>query len=462
MDQYDNTPNSLIKLGAGIIAFIALFIPTAAFALTSADYPGQSIDFYSKNAGTCAAPTTSGTGTTQGGSAASGNKDYKGRQVVADAQMKKIQENQPVYEKAAQETKVPWQLLAVIHLRETGLNRNNPGNGQGIYQNARGDGGPYPPGPVNEAEFLRQTIYAGNKLRNMSGSKKDQLATGDPEAVKDVFFSYNGRAAAYTRQAKALGFENGYEGSPYVMNIADEKRDPAVNKTTWGQIKTDGGGLSYPANSDYGAFVVYAALAGIPSTGGGCTGAGAVDPRVGPNGWEVAGANAMVLFYQYKAPWASQSYGKGTIKECGCGPTSMAMAIATLKKDKSVTPKVMADFFAANGGQVGGSSCASTWDLFNSNSVLAKKYGIEITSLGTDMTKVGPAVKGGSLVLMSQDAGIFTSGGHLLLIRGATNDGKYLVADPISETRTTQGSYTSGQIKASLKSLWEIRLKGGN
>lgn len=457
MKQYSSRT---IKFYIALVLSIIIGLPVGVSALSPADYPLQIIDFYSRNAGACTAPTSTGTGTIQGGTG-EGNTDYKGRKILSDDQMKKIQENQSVYEKAAQETKVPWQMLAVIHLRETGLARTNPGNGQGIYQNAARDGGPYPPGPVNEAEFLRQTVYAGNKLRNMAGSKKDQLAAGDPDAVKDVFFSYNGRAAVYVRQAKSLGFENGYEGSPYVMNIADAKRDPAVNKTTWGQIKRDYGGLEYPANNDYGAFVVYAGIAGLPSTGGGCTGAGAIDPRVGPNGWEVTGANAMVLYYQDKAPWASQRYGKGTIKECGCGPTSMAMALATLKKDKTITPKVMADFFADNGGQVGGSSCASTWDLFSSNSVLAKKYKVQITSLGTDMTKVGPAVKSGSFVLMSQDAGIFTSGGHLLLLRGVTNDGKYLVADPISEERTTKGSYTAGQISQSLKGLWEIRLTEG-
>lgn len=455
---------SWIKVSVGTsLAIVACLPLNNAAALSPADYAAQSIDFYSANAGTCTAPSTTGVGTTAGGEAdGKGNADYKGRQIVSDAQMKKVKENQPIYEKASQEVKIPWQLIAVIHLRESGLSRTNPGNGQGIYQFVAGNGGPYPPGSVNDAEFLRQTIFAAKFIRGKAGAKKEKLAAGDPDAIKDTLFSYNGRAAVYTRQAKQLGFDNGYEGSPYVMNIADAKRDPGVNKTTWGQIKLDGGGLAYPANSDYGAFVIYAALAGIPSSGGACAGSGAIDPRVGENGWEATGTNAMVLYYQNKAPWANQKYGKGTIEECGCGPTSMAMAVATLKKDKSVTPKVMADYFASNGGQVSDpGKCASTWALFSSSSVLAKKYGLEITDLGTDMSKVAAAVKRGSFVYMSQSRGIFTSGGHLMLIRAVTANGNYRVADPISEKNTTnETGYTAGQIKASLVKLWEVRLKG--
>jgi hypothetical protein len=429
---------------------ITAFNPLEALALTPADYGSQSIDFYSANATACQATSVSGDAGT------GGNADYKGRKIVNDDQMAKIKANQPTYEKAAAETKIPWQLLAVVHLRESGLAKSNP-NGDGIYQILSKN---YAVGPISDAQFLTESIDAGNFLKNISGSKKDQLAAGDPDAVKDVLFGYNGRAAAYTRQAKALGFENGYEGSPYVMNIADAKRDPEVNKTTWGQIKTDGGGLSYPTNSDYGAFVVYAALAGIASSSGACAGTGAVDPRVGQNGWEVTGTNAMVVYYQYKAPWATQTYGGGTIKECGCGPTSMAMIVATLRKDSSVTPKVMADFFANNNAQEGG--CASNWSLFTSSSVLAKKYGLEIVNLGTDLSKAGPATKKGSLVLMSQGEGMFTSSGHIMVIRGITPSGNYLVADPYGEGNTTnETGFTSGQIKAALKNLWEVRLKDG-
>lgn len=214
---------------------------------------------------------------TGGNAAVSGNTDYAGNPIFNQAQLDTISKNQPIYEQAADEVGIPWQMLAVIHVRESGLSRSNPANGQGIYQFVSKQGGPYPPGPVDDAEFLRQTKLAADFIKNKAAGtnypQNQSLSTSSGiEAIKDTFFSYNGRAQAYIDQAVKLGFDGstqGYEGSPYVMNKADAQRDPSVNKTTWGQIKTDHGGLEYPANNDYGAFVQYAALSGVAIGAGG-------------------------------------------------------------------------------------------------------------------------------------------------------------------------------------------------
>lgn len=210
------------------------------------------------------------------GGSSTNNLDYAGNEILAAAQLKAIQENSPVYQQAATQVGIPWQLLAVIHLREHGLKRDNPSNGQGVYQFVNKNGGPYPTGAVSEAEFLRQTILAAEFLKGKAKSNyapnRDLTATATPEVIKDTLYSYNGRSSAYARQAASLGYDQatqGYEGSPYVMNKADAPRDPAVNKTTWGQVKTDGGPIVYPANNDYGAFVVYASLANLSLVCGG-------------------------------------------------------------------------------------------------------------------------------------------------------------------------------------------------
>lgn len=203
-------------------------------------------------------------------SATKGNTDYAGRQILTQGQLAQIAKNQPFYEQAAKKANIPWQMLAVVHLRETGLRRVNPAGGQGVYQYPGGEGGPYPTGPVSDVEFQRQTDFTAQYLKQKALSSnypenKQLTASSDSKVIKDTFFSYNGRASIYKKQATSLGFSGnqGYEGSPYVMNKADAIRDPAVNKTTWGQVKIDHGGLVYPANNDYGAFVTYASLAGI-------------------------------------------------------------------------------------------------------------------------------------------------------------------------------------------------------
>ncbi len=207
------------------------------------------------------------------------NKDYAGREILTKTQLSEIAKNQPVYEKAAQKHDIPWQIIAVIHIRETGLGRNNPSNGQGIYQFYDKRGGPYPTGPVSEKEFERQTMFvaefiSGKAKANYEGNKTI-TSSSQPNVIKDTLFSYNGRASVYEKQAQSLGYKanEGYEGSPYVMNKADAKRDPGKNPSGWGQIKTDGGGISYPANEGYGGFVQYAALTGA-DLGGACNGIG--------------------------------------------------------------------------------------------------------------------------------------------------------------------------------------------
>lgn len=206
------------------------------------------------------------------------NTDYAGKQVIPDAQMKKIEENAPFYIAAADKYDLPWQILAVIHIRETTLGRSNPSNGQGIYQFLNKNGGPYPAGAVDDAEFQRQTDYLANMVkndyvtRNYPNNRTLTKENASPETIKDLFFSYNGRSAKYSQQATVAGYDpatQGYEGSPYVMNKADSKRDPNVNKTTWGQVKRDKGPVEFPANQGYGAFVMYAALSGIQVTSSG-------------------------------------------------------------------------------------------------------------------------------------------------------------------------------------------------
>lgn len=258
---------SVIRSISLVLIAITLVIAqsTSVAAYDELFYSSNDIEWFNPDADgtTCQQSTTTtsnigGTGT---------NKDYKGDTIISDAQLKAIEANKPFYIQAANTEKIPWQMLAVIHLRETGLKRYNPSNGNGPYQIL---GTNYPPsGSVSDSQFQKQTNEAAKFLKGLATSPST-LGTGDVSQVKDVFFGYNGRASSYVKQAIQLGYkaDQGYEGSPYVMNIADKQRDPQQNPN-WGQIVIDGGPLSYPANDDYGAFVVFSSVAGI-ATGGSC------------------------------------------------------------------------------------------------------------------------------------------------------------------------------------------------
>ncbi len=178
-------------------------------------------------------------------------------------QKRLIQENQTFYEKSAKKYNFAWQIIAALHYRENDLKRSNPNNGQGIYQlYSYTNGGTinrFTPGAVTDEDFQKQNDLVADLIANSYGKGLD-LSTD--VGVKKLFFRYNGQSSRYSSQARDLGYgENeGYEGSPYVMNLADDQRNSKINPN-WKQIVTDNGPLE-KADQRLGAFVVYVSLGG--------------------------------------------------------------------------------------------------------------------------------------------------------------------------------------------------------
>ena len=198
------------------------------------------------------------------------NQNYAGEQVFTDENMKAIEANKPFYEKAASQYGFPWQILAVIHMREHGLQRDNPSNGQGAYQlysytdRGTNERAFKPVGPISDAEFQRQTDITAKLIKENYGAGLD-LSTDD--GVKKMFFSFNGTSDYYVERAIKMGFtakqaDNG-EGSPYVMNRYDAKRDPNspdVDSNWIGKYTLDGEYDSSVKDEQWGAFTAYKAI----------------------------------------------------------------------------------------------------------------------------------------------------------------------------------------------------------
>lgn len=391
-------------------------------------HSGNDILFYDPCANSCTADSSTTIG--------SSGKDYKGSEVFSSEQLSAITANQPLYEEAAKEVGMPWQMIAVIHLRESGLRKSNPDNGQGIYQDYERLNGPYPAGDVDDAEFIRQTKWAAAFLKNKA-SQPDLVASKDEGQIKDAFFGYNGKADVYIQQATSLGFSEGYEGSPYVMNVADAKRDPAVagSDGSWGQIKQDGGPIEYPANNDHGAYVMYAALSGSSSA--------AACPD------EDGSAGNFVYYSQLDPQWFESRLGtNGYIGADGCGPTSVAMMVATLTGEP-VTPVDMTALGESSGAiatPCSGPSDCGMGDSIKLIQAAAGQYGLTAQSFtDSGVTSVVDWIKEGGLVLMHGRSGMpndsdfvragpFSAGGHFIVIKGVSEDGSQLIiANPYSE-----------------------------
>lgn len=139
----------------------------------------------------------------------------------------------------------------------------------------------------------------------------------------------------------------------------------------------------------------------------------------------------IVYFNQGEEPWASQPYGSDQIAGYGCGPTAMAMAVASLT-DEETDPAVMAQWAVDNGywARRSGSQHALVQGAALAN-------GLESESC-PDRTpdELIQTLLSGKLIVALMGPGHFTQRGHFILLRGVTLSGEILVADPNSLERS--------------------------
>lgn len=193
--------------------------------------------------------------------------------------------------------------------------------------------------------------------------------------------------------------------------------------------------------------------------------------------------DGMTIYYQ--ADFEGVFPNCGTIAECGCGATSLAMILATLLNDTKITPVTITNEMSPKGYTV---PQGTAWEAFTN---IPHSHGLKSEDIGTDISKAREALLRGGMIVMSQDSGLFTKGGHIVVIRGLTKDGRFLVADPnksnyakgdkacrwddglctsipplsgaqdinndgsISYTENSSG-FSSDDITASLKGMWVI------
>lgn len=238
------------------------------------------------------------------------NQDYAGRTILSQGLLSSLAANTPTYQQAATQVGIPWQVLAALHYRETGFSLSDPSNGQGLYQivdASKHTPGAYPDGQVTQAQFLAQTLDAANFIKVDGAGLTDQPSIA---TVKDALVKYNGEPTQYVTQAEALGYtsDQGYEGSPYVMNIADKPRDPTNGPLAY-WLQDRGGGNFVPATADqYGAFVVFASVSGL-SIGGSCSSQCNGNP---PAGLSVVRQDVLCIAQQELSKWDNNELKPGT------------------------------------------------------------------------------------------------------------------------------------------------------
>lgn len=362
--------------------------------------------------------------------------------------LEKVAEYIAFYKKSAKKYNIPWELLAVLHYRETALSRTNPSNGQGIFQLYSSRDAFAAKMKTSDAEFQRQCDLAAKFVKEKSkiGQVKEKLkGTGNSDAkIKDILFSYNGRAESYKKQAEEMGYSLDADGSPYVMNLADSKRNASKNPD-WGQIITDHGKIQR-ANAQPGAFILYKELIllqskppitpkhtkPVPHT---LTNTGVRVPI------EMGGVK---MYSQWDQRWANYKYSikkdpkaaaKQTMASSGCAPAVVAM-VASTQMDKNITPLHAAGALIKKGGRTLDSGTKRDVVI----EVLEETYKLNASYVSKDPSAIKDGLKKGALYIVagrdSNPSTPLTSSGHYILIRGIAKNGEFLINDPNSVSKS--------------------------
>ena len=150
-------------------------------------------------------------------------------------------------------------------------------------------------------------------------------------------------------------------------------------------------------------------------------------------------------FLQWDNRRAYNSLGQSNVGIAGCGPTSMAMALARLTGDNSITP----DKISIDANEYMDASGVSR-SFFNDE---ASKYGYRVVDISNDKDAMIEALNYGPLIV-SVTRGYFTLFGHIVIIDSYQN-GKFIINDPNS-IKKSQISWSFNQIQNQIAHIWLV------
>ena len=143
--------------------------------------------------------------------------------------------------------------------------------------------------------------------------------------------------------------------------------------------------------------------------------------------------DGLTYYNQLDERWANEMYGKtDTIGVAGCGPAALAIAISNLTSDET-DPVEVAEWSYENGYV-----CEGSGSYISLIPNAAEHFGLNVEKLGkSNAEELKQHLEDGKMIIAIMGAGHFTSTGHFIVLRGVTDDGKILVADPVSYNRST-------------------------
>ena len=106
----------------------------------------------------------------------------------------------------------------------------------------------------------------------------------------------------------------------------------------------------------------------------------------------------------------------------GCGPTAMAMVVATEANDSHITPHTIGKELSPKYWKPGSGTLATGFHH------ISRLYGVQ--SAHSDLQNAKDVLWDGGLAIVHAKPGAWTSAGHYLVLKSVNSDGDFRLADP--------------------------------
>lgn len=145
-------------------------------------------------------------------------------------------------------------------------------------------------------------------------------------------------------------------------------------------------------------------------------------------------------------PYPAKGYESATVKSAGCGPTCMSMVVENLRK-VPYPVKESVRVAIACGARVSGGT-----DMMRLARTVAANFGLTLYTTD-NAAMLAQALKNGAVAVANVGGdrsgyqGVFSDGGHYIVVRRMMPDGRLMILDPYLYDSKYTGIYRASKVQ---------------
>lgn len=138
----------------------------------------------------------------------------------------------------------------------------------------------------------------------------------------------------------------------------------------------------------------------------------------------------MPRMYQSDDEWGSESYGSNTIASSGCGPSAFSMVLSYYKGRAYTPSEVVKHMYEMGGGSHSWCYLNNEGSYYSMFGRICEEYGLNCDEISISEQLFKEELESGKCIIICVKNGpVYKGGGHFIVIRDVTEDGKFLIND---------------------------------